>query len=323
MTFHVALVGPTAVGKSELALDLARSDARFEIVSLDSMQVYRGMDIGTAKPTLVERAEVRHHLIDVTDPGDEWSVALTQSGARVALADIEARGGRALLVGGTGLYVQAVVDGFTLPGEDPARRAELEARTADAAGLDAAWRELCAADPAAAARIDRGNRRRIVRALEVIAITGRPFSSFGPGVFGAGNETRATAGVDVATSIDASRVRMLAAWQTREQSAEAIERRVAAMRAGGLVDEVAKLRTRPWARSARQAIGYKEIDVALASGASARDLDAAFELVNRRTRRFARRQRMWFRRDPRVTWIHAARSSDRAQIARELVAEPS
>lgn len=322
MIRHVALVGPTAAGKSDLALGLARSDPRFEIVSLDSMQVYRGMDIGTAKPTPAERAEVAHHLVDVVDPRDEWSVARTQSDARAALADIEGRGGRALLVGGTGLYVHAVIDAFTLPGEDRAVRADLEAQTAEPDGLDAAWRALYTADPVAAARIDPGNRRRIVRALEVIAVTGRPFSSFGPGVLASAGTRLPSTGAGSVSSIS-SRVRMLGLWQTREQSAEAIERRIGAMRAGGLVEEVESLRARPWARSARQAIGYKEIDAALASGASARGLDTAFELVGRRTRRFARRQRMWFRRDQRVTWIHASNPDDRAQIAQEIVAEPS
>ena len=317
MTRHVALVGPTAAGKSALALEIARSDARFEIVSLDSMQVYRGMDIGTAKPTRAERDEVPHHLIDVVDPGEEWSVARSQRNARAAIAEIDARGRRALLVGGTGLYVHAVIDGFTLPGEDREVRAGLEERTAGAAGLAAAWQELCDSDAAAAARIDPRNRRRIVRALEVIAVTGRPFSSFGPGVFdGSGRR-------DDQDPPRPSRCCMLAVWRPRAELAEAIGRRVAAMRAAGLADEVATLRVGPWARSARQAIGYKEIDAALAGGATASALDAAFELVARRTRHFARRQRMWFRRDPRVTWIHAATSLELGQIARAIVAEPS
>src|SRR5689334_16608270 len=140
------------------------------------MQVYRGLDIGTAKPSPAERAQVRHHLVDVADPTDEWSVARFQAEARAAVADIEARGKRALLVGGTGLYVQAVVDPLTFPPEDRAVREALLARTDDL------YADLEKLDPDAAARIEPGNTRRIARAMEVIEITGRPFSSFGTGL---------------------------------------------------------------------------------------------------------------------------------------------
>ena len=182
MTRHLALVGPTATGKSAIALEIARAMGDIEIVSLDSMQVYREMNIGTAKPTDEEMAEVPHHLVDVADPSEPWSVARTQELARAAIASIEARGKRAILVGGTGLYVQAVVDGLTLPGEHLPTRAALLAATDDAAGLAAAYARLRALDPEAAARTEPGNRRRIVRALEVIETSGRPFSSFGPGI---------------------------------------------------------------------------------------------------------------------------------------------
>lgn len=303
MTEHVAIVGPTAVGKSALALELARRDPRCEIVSLDSMQVYRGMDVGTAKPTTAERAAVVHHLVDVVDPAAEWSVARTQQAARAAVADIEARGGRAVLVGGTGLYVQAVVDDFEIPGEDLAVRAELEAATSAPGGLLAAWDELRRLDPVAATRIDEHNQRRIVRALEVIRVTGRPFSSFGPGVFG-----RADGG----PTPTAFAVRMIGVWTTRAAGAAAITARVEAMRDAGLVAEVERLLAAPWARSARQAIGYKEVADALEAGT---DLEAALDLVVRRTRSFARRQRMWFRRDPRVVWIRAEESSERLAAA--------
>jgi tRNA dimethylallyltransferase len=290
---HVAIVGPTASGKSELAAELCARDSRFEIVSLDSMQVYRGMDIGTAKPSPSERVQVRHHLVDVAHPSEAWSVARTQRLALAAMSEIEGRGGRALLVGGTGLYVQAVIDRLDLPGEDLLVRSELERATESPEGLRAAWEQLQRTDPDAAARLDEHNRRRIVRALEVARVTGRRFSSFGPGLF-------PTSG-----GVDSSRgaIRMLAPWTTRAELAVAIERRVDAMRRDGLVEEVELLRSGAWARSARQAIGYKEIDDALESGSS---LDAAFELVVNRTRRFARRQRMWFRRDPRVVWVRAS-----------------
>jgi tRNA dimethylallyltransferase len=285
---HLALVGPTAAGKSALAFALARELGDVEIISLDSMQVYRGMDIGTAKPTAGERAAVVHHLVDVADPDDDWSVARTQTGAREALRDIEARGRRALLVGGTGLYVRAVVDDLQIPGEDLVRRAELEAATESVEGLERAYRDLEALDPAAAERIEPLNRRRIVRALEVIHLSGRPFSSFGPGVDHFGPP--------------AVPVRMIAVWLPRAIQSQRIADRVAAMRDTGLVDEVRALAARPggMSRNAAQAIGYREILDYLSGDLT---LDAAVDVIGQRTRAFARRQRMWFRRDPRVTWL--------------------
>ncbi len=287
---HLALVGPTASGKSALALAAAQALADVEIVSLDSMQVFRGMDIGTAKPSPDERARVPHHLIDVADRADDWSVARTQAGARAAVAEIEARGRRALLVGGTGLYVQAVVDDLHIPGEDLALRAQLEAETAAPGGLAAAYTELERGDPVGASRIDPGNGRRIVRALEVIRLTGERFSSFGPGV--------------TAFGPTAFPVRMAGVWLPRDVLSRRIARRFAAMRDRGLVDEVRGLAGGPLSRTARQAIGYKEV-LAHLDGAEA-SLEAALETAVRRTRAFARRQRMWFRRDPRVVWFGAS-----------------
>jgi tRNA dimethylallyltransferase len=286
---HLALVGPTAAGKSALAFALARERRDVEIISLDSMQVYRGMDIGTAKATPGERAAVAHHLVDVADPDTDWSVARTQEGARAALRDIEARGGRALLVGGTGLYVRAVVDDLQIPGEDLGHRAELEAATEAAEGLERAYRELQELDPEAAARIEPLNRRRIVRALEVMHVTGRRFSSFGPGVDHFGPPAIA--------------VQMIGVWLPRAIHAERIARRVTEMVDAGLVDEVRALAARPGglSRSAAQAIGYREV-LAYLDGDVA-TVDAAAALIVARTRAFARRQRMWFRRDPRVTWL--------------------
>jgi tRNA dimethylallyltransferase len=289
-TGHLALVGPTASGKSAVALSVAHALRDVEIVSIDSMQVYRGLDIGTAKPSRRERATVPHHLVDVAEPSEEWSVAQFQGEARGAIADIEARGKRALLVGGTGLYVQAVIDPLTFPPRDATVRAELEADVTDPGGLAAAFSELQAIDPVAAARIEPGNARRIVRALEVIRITGRRFSSYGPGLhsFGEG----------------AVPVRMAGIWLPRPVLARRIEQRVAAMRDAGLVDEVRALEARgAWSRTARQAIGYREV-LAHLQGTIA-SLDEALAIAADRTRRFARRQRMWFRRDPRITWLGA------------------
>jgi len=286
LTRHLALVGPTATGKSALALELARTLGDVEIVSLDSVQVYRGLDIGTAKPTAAERAEVVHHLVDVADPAEEWSVRRTQQGAREAFAAIEARGRRALLVGGTGLYVRAVVDDLAIPPTDPAVRAAIDAEAAR--DLGAAYERLTRADPAAAARMEPGNRRRIVRALEVIELTGRPFSSFGPGIDDYGPP-----------AID---VTLLGVAVEPAELARRIEVRFAAMRAAGLVDEVRALADRPLSRTAREAIGYREV---LAHLAGEMSLDDALDAAVRRTRRFARRQRVWFRRDPRIQWIEA------------------
>jgi tRNA dimethylallyltransferase len=251
------------------------------------MQVYRTLDVGTAKPDVTAREAVPHHLVDVVDPDQEWSVARTQSLGRDAVRAIEARGHRALLVGGTGLYVQAVVDDLRLPGEDLGVRTELEARTAEPGGVAAAYHELEVRDPVAARRIDPHNARRIVRALEVLAVTGRPFSSFGPGVASFGPT--------------AFPVSLAGLWLPRDRLAARIAGRVAAMRAAGLVEEVRSALAGPGlGRTARPAIGYQEVADALEAGAEPGA--EVFDAITRRTRSFARRQRMWFRRDPRVTW---------------------
>ena len=288
---HLAIVGPTACGKSALALEVARTFGDVEIVSVDSMQVYRGLDIGTAKPTVAERTAVTHHLIDVTDPDEEWSVARFQLEARAAVADIEARGKRALLVGGTGLYVQAVIDPLTFPPEDRAVRDEILARTATPGGLADTYAELTGLDPTAAAAIEPGNARRIARALEVIEVTGRPFSSFGAGI----QEFGATV----------FPVRVAGVWLPRAALAVRIEQRFARMRDDGLVDEVRALAEAGMlSRTARQAIGYREV-LAHLDGTDP-SLEAALDAAVVRTRQFARRQRMWFRRDPRIQWFGGA-----------------
>jgi tRNA dimethylallyltransferase len=289
---HLALVGPTASGKSAVALAAAHALRDVEIVSIDSMQVYRGLDIGTAKPSAAERAAVPHHLVDVAEPDDEWSVARFQREARAAIAAIETRGKRALLVGGTGLYMEAVVDRLEFPPRDAEVRAALEADTGDAPGLARAFAELQRVDPAAARRIEPGNRRRIVRALEVLSITGRPFSSFGPGVHTTGPPV-----VEVATA---------GIWLPRPVLGQRIEERVTAMLDAGLVDEVRRLDARlSRSRTARQAIGYAEVLEHLRGELS---LDDAAAAIADRTRSFARRQRMWFRRDPRITWVAVSRN---------------
>ncbi len=279
------LVGPTASGKSDVALEVARTWPDVELVTADSMQVYRGMDIGTAKPTAAERAEVPHHLLDLVEPTDDFTVTRYQQAFAETLQGIEARGHRALVVGGTGLYVQAVVDDFEVPGRFPEVRADLEALE----DTPALHYRLARLDPVAAGRMEPGNRRRVVRALEVTLGSGRPFSSFGPGLQ-AYPETRfLLAGLDV----------------PRPVLAERIERRFHAMVAGGLLDEVRSLVDQhgsALSRTARQALGYRELLGHLEDGA---DLETAIAEAVRRTRHLARRQRSWFGRDPRIVWHHA------------------
>lgn len=285
---HLAIVGPTASGKSALGLAVARALGDSEIVSLDSMQVYRGMDIGTAKSPAGERSDVVHHVVDVADPAEEWSVVRTQAAVRGAIDSIEARGRRAVLVGGTGLYVRAVVDGITVPAEDAGVRSALEAEWQGETGLASAYDELAARDPEAAARIEPGNRRRIIRALEVMRVTGRPFSAFGRGLDHYGPPA-----IDVV---------MVGVWISRALMWRRIAERFAAMREAGLVEEVRTLAGEPGglSRTARQAIGYKEV---LAHLEGETELEEALDLAVRRTRALGRRQRVWFRRDPRIIWM--------------------
>jgi tRNA dimethylallyltransferase len=278
------LVGATASGKSALALDLARLVPEWEIVSVDSMQVYRGMDIGTAKPTPRERAEVPHHLLDLLDPWEEGAVAWFQREAVAVLADIEARGRRALLVGGTALYVQAIVDELDIPAQYPEVRAELDAEP-DTAVLHA---RLQALDPLAAARMDPANRRRVVRALEVTLGSGRLFSTYGPGL-DVHPPTPFTM-VGLRRSADDLRARIAARYRAQLDA--------------GFLDEVRRLHEDPrgLSRTAAQALGYRELHDHLTAGVP---LDTALDLAVRRTGRFAKRQWAWFRRDPRITWLDA------------------
>ena len=280
----VALVGTTASGKSALALALARRDPAIEIVSADSMQVYRGMDIGTAKPTPAERAEVPHHLVDVVDPWDDFTVVRFAAAARAAVAGISARGRRALLVGGTGLYLRSVIDDLQVPARFPEVRAVLDADP-DTPGLH---RRLAGLDPVAAGRMEPTNRRRVVRALEVTLGSGRPFSSFGPGLDAYPPSAYLLVGVRLPRDVVAARI----AARYRQQMED------------GFLDEVRRLLADPrgLSRTARQALGYRELCSHVEDGVP---LDEAVELAVRRTRRFARRQASWFGRDPRIHWLDA------------------
>lgn len=279
---HCALVGPTASGKSALAMALARGRGDIEIVTVDSMQVYRGMDIGTAKPTRSEQAEVRHHLLDVCDPDDDYAVSRYQRDCGAVLAGIEARGNRALLVGGTGLYLQAITNDLEIPARYLEVRSDLESEPDNAI----LFARLEALDPVAAARTDASNRRRVLRALEVTIGSGRPFSSFGPGM-----DVYPPAPFPiVGLTID------------RALLDERIEQRYARQLEEGFVAEVGALLARSGGlgRTARQALGYAEI---LDHLERETPLDQAVDTAVRRTRRFARRQQRWFGRDPRIRWI--------------------
>jgi tRNA dimethylallyltransferase len=271
-------------------------------VSIDSMQVYRGMDIGTAKPTALERAEVPHHLIDIADPSEDFTVVRFRDACDHALMAIEVRGNQAVLVGGTGLYMRAVVDRLEPPGEWPAIRAELEGEP-DIGALHA---RLVALDPLAASRTTATNRRRIVRALEVTLGSGAPFSSFGPGLM--------TYTATVVTQVGL-RVR-------REVLTARIRARVEAQMAAGWLDEIAVLAARPEAlsRTASQALGYREL---LAHLRGEVGLDEAVELAITRTRQFAVRQERWFRRDPRIVWVDAGDDANPLEEVVSLLGDSS
>jgi tRNA dimethylallyltransferase len=282
----VALVGVTASGKSDAALAAARRRGDVEIVSVDSMCVYRGMDVGTAKPSRAQQAEVRHHLLDLVDPDEEFTVTQFQRAAHEALGDIAHRGRHALLVGGTGLYLRAVLDGLRFPGRFPdvkeALESELNEGRAEVPDLHA---RLASLDPLAAARMERTNRRRVVRALEVTLGSGHPFSSFGPGL----------------EAYPPPSVTIIGLAIPLEDVDRRIELRMARWVESGLVDEVRALAARPAgiSRTARQALGYRELLAHVEEGAP---LDACVDEAVRRTRSFARRQASWFRRDPRIVW---------------------
>lgn len=278
----LAIVGVTASGKSSLALELARRHPEVELVSVDSMQVYRGMDIGTAKPTAEEQAAVRHHLLDLVSPSEAFTVSQFQTAAKDAIADVEARGGRPVLVGGTGLHLRSVIDDLDIPGQYPDVAAELDAEPATAS-LHARLAEL---DPVAAARMEPTNRRRVLRALEVTVGSGRPFSSFGPGL----------------DTYPDTRFRLIGPRWSRTLIDHRIEHRYRQQMADGFLGEVEALASLdpPISRTAAQALGYRQLLEHVAGQAT---LDDALEAAIAATRRFARRQERWFRRDPRITWI--------------------
>lgn len=280
----IAVVGPTGTGKSDLAVELALALGG-EVVNTDSMQFYRGMDIGTAKLTLEERRGVPHHLLDILDVRDEASVSAFQKAARSAIADIRSRGRRPILAGGSGLYVRAAIDVLEFPGTDPVVRARLEA-DAEREGIGSLARRLAEVDPDSAVRLN--DARRIIRALEVLEVTGRPFSAYMP--------RREYVQPTVQLGLD----------MDRPMLHERLAARVHGMVEAGLVDEVRRLEAAGLreGRTASRALGYAQF-LRVLDGEAAIE-EAADETIVA-TRQFARRQATWFRADPRVEWLDALR----------------
>lgn len=290
----VAVVGPTAVGKSDLALDLAEA-LDGEIVNIDAMQQYRGMDIGTAKLTVAQRRGITHHQIDVLDVTEIATVARYQTAATRDIEELLAAGRTPVIVGGSMLYIQGLLDDWKFPATDPQVRARYEEMLAQI-GVAALHRRLAEVDPAAAESILDTDGRRIVRALEVVELTGEPFAASAPKIGEARWGTR-----------------ILALDRETADLDERIAARTAEMFANGLVDEVARLAENGLreGRTARRAIGYAQT---LAALDGEYDLDRAVELTVIGTRRYVRRQRSWFRRDHRIVWLDAAATdlTDRA-----------
>lgn len=289
-TRPLSILGPTASGKSSLALGvvahLAAEGWAAELVSIDSMQVYVGMDVGTATPTPEEQAAVPHHLIDLVQPSEAFTVGEFQRRAKLAIADIRGRGAVPVLVGGTGLYLRSVIDDLDIPPQFPDTRAALEAELAAGTRVEALHNRLAELDPTAAARMEPNNERRVLRALEVTVGSGQPFSSFGPGL---------------EAYPDTPFVQVAIRWP-RETLDERIAQRYADQMAAGFLDEVRRLREIGPSHTAAQALGYRELLAHLDGDTT---LDEALELAIIRTRQFARRQERWFRRDPRITWLDA------------------
>ena len=302
----ICIVGPTAVGKTEIAIQVAqRLDA--EIVSLDSRQIYRGMDIGTAKPTLDQRGTVPHHLIDCVEIDQPFSVAEYQRLADVAITEIHRRGKRTMTVGGAGLYFRSIIDGlFDGPGADAEIRAKLQ-READEHGNAALHERLRQCDPEAADRVHPNNLVRVIRALEIYELTGKPISTL-QGQWKK-NEPRYP-------------FRAFGLNMAREMLYRRIEDRVDRMVEAGLIEEVKWLLDQGYPRNcvAMQSFGYKELIEYLDGN---RTLDAGIALLKQNTRRFAKRQLTWFRNDPRIEWIDISEFPSMEGIVDNLLAKNS
>jgi tRNA dimethylallyltransferase len=295
----IAVVGPTGTGKSALALDLAEQLGG-EIVNADAMQLYRGMDIGTAKLTVPERRGIVHHQLDVLEVTDNATVAKYQAAAAADIEDIAARGAVPVIVGGSMMYIQALLDEWSFPATDPAVRARWEDRLAEV-GVTALHGELARVDPEAAASILNTDGRRIVRALEVVELTGRPFAASAPQI-GAPRWDTLIVGLD---------------WDT-ETLDDRLQRRTDLMFATGLVDEVVALRARGLRDgvTAARALGCAQVLTALDAGGDEAAIAEAQERTFIGTRRYVRRQRSWFRRDHRITWLAGDAEGNAAETIR-------
>lgn len=284
MSKVIVICGATATGKSDIAIEVAQ-ELGAEIINADSMQLYRGMDIGTAKLNVEERKGIPHHLLDVLDVSEDSTVAWYQEQARAAITEIHGRGKDAVIVGGTGLYIKAILDDLNFPDTDPEVRAKLEAELAEF-GAAALFTRLEELDPAAALAIDRANTRRVIRALEVIEITGMPFTA---------NLPRE----DSSRYPDALQFGLV---MDREHLRERIDQRVDRMWDTGFVDEVDRLISQGIGNgsTAQRALGYAQI-IAMRSGTMTEE--EAKEDTKRASRQYARRQETWFSRDARIQWV--------------------
>lgn len=282
----ISIIGPTASGKTGLGIALARALAargqRAEIVNADAYQMYRGMDVGTAKPSVAQRSAVAHHLLDIVDPEQSMSVAIFQRLARTCIDELKERDVRPILVGGSGLYARAAIDDISFPATDARIRQQLERRE-QTEGAGALYAELTAKDPRAAQQMDPHNPRRTIRALEVIALTGRPYSATLP------RYRYVMPAVQIGLDL------------SRAQLDERVDLRTRQMREQGFTQEVRRLRDR-LGKTASRALGYGQIIAALDGRISE---DQAYEDIAQRTKRLARKQMGWFGRDPRIHWLPA------------------
>ena len=294
----IVIVGATATGKSELAVELAKK-IEAEIISADSMQLYKGMDIGTAKLTLAERSDIPHHLIDILEVNEDYSVAEYQSRSREICDQLLAQGRNVIVVGGTGLYIKAFLDELNFPDTDPEIRARLLAQGLQI-GEDAMHQRLAILDPAAALAIPKENLRRVVRALEVIEITGKPFTANLPRV-----DSK-----DQPINVRYPNAKQFGLVMDRSNLQERIDLRVERMWSAGFVAEVAELMERGIlaGKSAQRALGYAQIIKFLEGKVSE---EAAMEETKRASRQYARRQETWFSRDSRIQWINQRSTDDR------------
>ncbi|HOW95335.1 MAG TPA: tRNA (adenosine(37)-N6)-dimethylallyltransferase MiaA [Mycolicibacterium fallax] len=294
----IAVIGPTGSGKSALALELAERLPAAEIINADAMQLYRGMDIGTAKLPVAERRGITHHQLDVLEVTETATVARYQRDAVADVAAVTARGAVPIIVGGSMLYLQSLLDDWQFPATDPAVRARWEARLADV-GVAALHRELAAVDPVAAGTILATDGRRIVRALEVIELTGQPFAASAPVIGAAPRWNTLIIGLDADTAALDARLRA----RTETMFADGLVEEVRALLDRGLRDGV----------TASRALGYAQVIAELDAGG---DGSAALEPTFVGTRRYVRRQRSWFRRDPRVHWLSSADPGNPATVLR-------